>query len=150
MSSALEAVAEVAGVLGLGDRGNAASATPFWFISMIEGGLPVSALDRVSGLLAPADAAFRFRIVPKATLARRRKHADERLTAEESGKVARAARVWAFAREVWGSDEAAREFLFRPHPLLEGRRPVDVALATELGGQLVEDLLGQLRYGSAA
>ena len=68
----------------------------------------------------------------------------------ESGRRARAARVWAFAREVWGGDEEARGFMLRPHAILDGRRPLDVALATEPGGQLVEDLLGRLKYGSAA
>lgn len=150
MSAATEAITEVADVLGLRNRARRAGASPLWFITMIEDGLPVSALDRVSDLLAPANPAFRFRIVPKATLARRKKQTDERLSAEESGRLARVAKVWAFAREIWGDDEAARGFLFRPHPLLNGRRPVDVALATELGGQLVEDLLGRLKYGSAA
>lgn len=54
------------------------------------------------------------------------------------------------AREVWGSDEAARAFLFRPHPMLEGRRPIDVVLANEFGRSLVEGILGRLQYGSAA
>ena len=63
--------------------------------------------------------------------------------------MARLASVWALAREVWGSDEAARDFLFRPHPMLEGRAPVDVVLANEFGRPLVEGILGRLQYGSA-
>ncbi len=34
--------------------------------------------------------------------------------------------------------------------MLEGRRPVDVVLATDMGARLVEDILGRLKYGSAA
>jgi len=51
---------------------------------------------------------------------------------------------------VWGSDDAARAFLFRPHPMLEGQRPIDVVLANEFGRPLVEGILGRLQYGSAA
>jgi hypothetical protein len=34
--------------------------------------------------------------------------------------------------------------------VLTGRRPIDVILGTELGARLVEQILGRLRYGSAA
>ena len=72
------------------------------------------------------------------------------LSPDEGAKVARLAEVWAMARDVWGDDAAARAFLFRPHPMLEGERPVDVVLATEFGRPLVEGILGRLQYGSAA
>ena len=63
--------------------------------------------------------------------------------------MARLAEVWAFACEVWGGEGEARDFLFRAHPLLEGRRPVDVVLANEFGRPLVDGILGRLQYGSA-
>lgn len=115
-------------------------------------GLPLSALEHVVRSVAPQDRAFAFRLVPRATLARRRVAVGgkaARLSADEGAKVARLAEVWAFARDVWGGDEAARDFLFRPHPLLDGRRPVDVVLESELGRPLVENILGGLKYGSA-
>ena len=117
--------------------------------AQVERGLPLSALDRVIRLVAPEDAGFPHRLIPKATLARRRA-AQARLTPEESAKVARLAEIWALARATWGSDAAAREFLFRPHAMLEGRPPVDVVLASEFSRPLVEGILGRLRYGSAA
>lgn len=40
-------------------------------------------------------------------------------------------------------------FLFSSHQLLEGRRPIDVAIENELSGQFVKNLLGALQYGSA-
>ena len=73
-----------------------------------------------------------------------------RLSAEEGSRVARLAAVWDLALEVWGSEDAARAFLFRPHPLLDGRLPVDVVLTNEFGRPLVEGILGSLQYGSAA
>jgi putative toxin-antitoxin system antitoxin component (TIGR02293 family) len=53
------------------------------------------------------------------------------------------------ALEVWGSTEAAREFMFAAHPLLHHRRPVDIVLESELGRPVVEGILGRLQYGSA-
>ncbi|WP_414630701.1 antitoxin Xre/MbcA/ParS toxin-binding domain-containing protein [Brevundimonas sp. UBA875] len=51
---------------------------------------------------------------------------------------------------VWGGDVAARGFLFRPHAMLENQAPMTVAIGSELGAELVCDILGRLRYGSAA
>lgn len=141
-------------VLGLRIKG---PLLPTSLMHEVEKGFPLTALDRVAKAVAPDDAQFAFRMVSRATLARRRKalivarHAAEaRLSADESARVARLAGVWALAREVWGSDAEARAFLFRPHPILEGRRPIDVVLANEFGRPLVEGILGRLQYGSAA
>jgi putative toxin-antitoxin system antitoxin component (TIGR02293 family) len=144
MVSEANVVAEVLGIRGRG------AATPFDLMARIEGGLPVAALDRVAGAVAPKDAEFRHRLVPKATLARRKRAKRARLTVEESGRLARIAGIWAHARAVWKDDEAARAFLFRSHPMLEGRRPIDAAVSTELGGDLVDRILGGLEHGSAA
>ena len=130
---------------------------PMSLMHEVEKGLPLTALDRVAKAVAPGDAGFLFRMVSRATLARRRKAlattrtaTAARLSAEESARVARLAAVWALAREVWGGEAEARAFLFRPHPMLEGRRPIDVVLANEFGRPLVEGILGGLQYGSAA
>jgi putative toxin-antitoxin system antitoxin component (TIGR02293 family) len=131
------------------------SAWPTSLMDEVEKGLPLTALERVAKAVAPDDAAFAYRMVARATLGRRRRarrHAGSaaasRLSSEEGARVARLAGVWTIAREVWGSDEAARRFLFEPHPLLENRRPVDVVLANELGRPLVEGILERRQYGS--
>lgn len=125
-------------------------------MSAVGEGLPLTSLDRVVLSVAPADRKFAFRIVARATLARRRKatmaakdRADGRLSAEEGTRLARLAAVWALALEVWGGDDAARRFMFDAHPLLHGRCPVDVVLESELGRPVVEGILGRLQYGSA-
>ena len=143
MISEPNAVAEVLGIRG------ALESTAFQLIARIEGGLPVAALDRLASAVAPKDAEFRHRLVPKATLARRKRAKRARLTVEESDRVARIAGLWAHARAVWKDDDAARAFLFRPHPMLQGRRPIDAAVSTELGADLVDRILGGLEYGSA-
>ncbi|AOZ04379.1 hypothetical protein BKK81_33085 (plasmid) [Cupriavidus sp. USMAHM13] len=86
-----------------------------------------------------------FRIVPEATFKRRR----DRLSPDESEKTERLARVFATALYVWDDEADARDFLNTPHPLLEGRRPLDVAM-TELGARRVEELLAKLFYGLPA
>ena len=61
----------------------------------------------------------------------------------------RVARVFDRARAVWKSEDDARRFLTTPHMLLDGRTPMDVALKTDEGARVVEEVLGKLEYGTA-
>ncbi len=140
------ALTSVADVLGL--PGKAAPVSPIGLVARIEDGLPIVTLDRVAALFAPNDSQFKYRLVPKATYERRK--GKNVLSAEEGTRVARLARVWGLAVEVWGDETEAREFLFRPHAMLEDRRPVDVVIQNEIGAELVLDILQGLKYGSAA
>ena len=115
--------------------------------SLIEKGLPVAALDRLADSVAPGDARFKFRIIPNATLERRRKSATKRLTSEEGDRLARLAKVFSFALDIYREPERARDFLGRPHPMLDGKAPLDVVLATSPGADLVINLLGRAAYG---
>src|SRR5260370_4329370 len=118
------------------------------FLDLVGRGLPVSSLERVVGSVAPADRSLKYRIVPKPSFARRK--ANKRLSAPESVRVARLASVWANAVRIWKSEDAARDFLYRNHPLLQGRRPIDLVLKNEIGGRIVQDVLGRLAHGSPA
>jgi putative toxin-antitoxin system antitoxin component (TIGR02293 family) len=147
MATISDPVSEVLGIRAYG---------PLPLMSAVEKGLPLASLDRVVRSVAPSDNKFAFRIVARATLARRRRalatakgRAEGRLSAEEGTRLARLASVWAMALDVWGNGEAARQFMFEAHPLLHGRRPVDIVLENELGRPIVEGILGRLRYGSA-
>jgi putative toxin-antitoxin system antitoxin component (TIGR02293 family) len=86
-----------------------------------------------------------YRIIPEATYKRRRAS----LSVEESERAERLARVYATAQYVWNSDDDARAFLHAPHPMLQGRTPLDVSMS-ELGARRVEELLWKLYYGIAA
>ena len=116
----------------------------------IEAGLPVAALDRLADSVAPNDPRFKFRLIPKATLERWRKSPLQRLTSEEGDRLARLAKVFSFALDLYHVPEKAREFLGRPHPMLDGKPPLDVALATGPGADLVINLLGRAAYGGGA
>ncbi len=135
-------VAELLGV----KAGRKTSFTHLDLAEAIQKGFPVSTVERILLRIAPDDRRFRDRLIPRATLARRVKS----LSPPESDRLARLARLWALAVDVWGTDSEALRFLAEPHPMLEGRVPRDVAVETEIGARAVEDLLGRLKYGSAA
>ncbi|MBY4947261.1 DUF2384 domain-containing protein [Cupriavidus respiraculi] len=113
----------------------------------IREGLPMSALRKGAAKIGRSDAERRAlvsRIVPTAASGPRR-----RLTPEESGQTERLARTFATTALVWCNEEDAREFFYTPHPLLQGCRPVDLAMS-ELGARRVEHLLFRLLHGLPA
>ena len=114
-------------------------------IDAVAEGLPFNAADELSAALAPKDPAFRYQLVPKATYARRK--LAQRLSPQESERLVRLSRVWGLALEIWREEDAARQFLWSPHMLLQGRSPLDVSMASELGGKKVEELMGQIIAG---
>lgn len=81
-------------------------------------------------------------LVPPASFKRRKGV----LSVHESERVERLARLYATALDVWGDEEDARQFLFNPHALLNGKKPIEMAF-TELGVRQVEHILEKLRYG---
>ena len=112
----------------------------------VQKGLPVSALDKFAGRVSPEDARrFTYRVVPKPTLERRRKE-KQPLSTEESDRLARIAKVFAFALEVFRDDAKVRRFLDSPHPMLDDKAPLEIALATGLGADAVINLLGRAAY----
>jgi putative toxin-antitoxin system antitoxin component (TIGR02293 family) len=141
-------LAELAGMLGISGRDNRPPG-PVEIMDRIQEGLPVGALYSVSTQIAPDDKQFVFRIVPKASLARRKSQLKP-LTGDESNRLARLAGVWSIAMSVWHDMDDARSFLFHPHMMLDDRRPIDCVIESEIGADLVKDILGRLVYGTAA
>ena len=112
----------------------------------VEKGLPVSALDNFAARVSPDDARrFSYRVVPKPTLERRRRD-KQPLSVEESDRLARIAKVFAFGLEVFRDEAKTRSFLDRPHPMLDDRPPLEIALATGPGADAVINLLGRAAY----
>jgi putative toxin-antitoxin system antitoxin component (TIGR02293 family) len=128
---------------------HAAGASLLAMSARIEHGFPLESLARVSRMIAPDDNRFETRIVPAGTLKRRRRDRKP-LTPVESERLQRVARVWAAAVDVFKTEDLARQFLTRPHPMLEHQAPLDVALRNTPGLEAVESLLGRAKYGSAA
>lgn len=130
------------------------SAGTMTLLDEVSRGLPVSAVDELAARIAPGERTFKFHLVSKASYARRlgsgAGFGAATLSRAESERVTRLSRLWAFAVEVWGDADGARRFLRKPHMFLDGKSPLDVALSSELGGRMVEDILGRLAFGSAA
>ncbi len=140
---ATQAAATVETLLGVNANvGN----TRLGLANSILSGLPVSALDRLADAVAPDDARFKFRLIPKATLERRKKSATRLLTSVEGDRLARLAKVYVFALDIYKDSKNAREFLDRPHAMLDGKPPLDVALETGPGADAVINLLGRIAY----
>jgi putative toxin-antitoxin system antitoxin component (TIGR02293 family) len=134
----------LATLLGIKSR---AQETTLSLAASVEKGLPVSALDKFAGRIAPGDVrGFAHRVVPKPTLERRRRQ-KQHLTTDESDRLARIAKVFAFGLEVFRDEAKVRDFLNRPHPMLDDRIPLELALATGPGADAVVNLLGRAAYG---
>lgn len=136
----------VAESLGL----KAASGSPLAVVNQIKSGLPLSSLERLAKAISPGDRTFIYRFVPRSTLVRRKGTNKPRLSVDEGNRVASVAKVWEFALEIYGDAEKARQFLHRKHPMLEGQPPLDVAIDTGLGADIVINLLGRAAYGGGA
>ncbi len=113
----------------------------------IRRGLPIGAIQHVldSGRLSLAE--MDRVVLPRKTLANRRKVGT--LTAEQSDRLVRVARILAMAEETFGSQDKAGAWLRRPTTVLADERPLDL-LDTDEGAREVETLLGRIAHGIAA
>lgn len=111
---------------------------------IVRAGLPKASLQMVARhAVKEGDSATElvYSVVPSATFKRR-----DRLSPDESERTERLARVIALAEAAWDDEDEARAFLNRPHPLLDGETPLNVA-RTELGARRVERLLYEAEHG---
>ena len=130
-------------VLGL-----AASSDPAQFLTVhVAEGFQSRVLDRVQRQIAPGDKAFWTTVIPKATLDRQKKRG--RLSAQNSDRVYDIARVWAATLEVFKDKDAARQFVHRPHMLLNNQSPIDVAMISSAGADQVVTLINRAAAGVA-
>lgn len=116
-------------------------------VPLVRQGLPVAAAEFVldSGRLTLAE--LDRIVLPRKTLANRRKHG--RLTPEQSDRLMRVAAVLASAEETFGSMAKAGAWLRRPTTALDGEAPLEL-LDTDAGVRAVESLLGRISHGIAA
>ena len=118
------------------------------WVQALQAGLPTGTADALLawGALSQ-DELFRL-VIPRRTLAKRRQTGGT-LTAEESDRLARVARVLTRAEDVFGEPEKSRRWLRKPNRGLGGNVPLEL-LATEAGSRLVEQALGRIEHGIAA
>jgi putative toxin-antitoxin system antitoxin component (TIGR02293 family) len=103
-------------------------------------------LDKVAflSLMAPGPGAERARDAANRALQQ------TRALKERPELMERVNQVWPVALEVWGDETSAVDFLFRHHAMLMDARPIDAILDRPDGARTVNEILGRLRYGSAA
>lgn len=87
-------------------------------------------------------------VIPLRTLKHRRQR-QESLSAEESDRLARVARLWEFAVKVFGDQDKARRWLTKPKIRFEERTPLSMTRSSA-GGDAVEEMLGQIEEGMFA
>jgi putative toxin-antitoxin system antitoxin component (TIGR02293 family) len=113
---------------------------------LVRKGLPASAVTALAERLDVGSIALSQKLgIPQRTLARRLNQ-QSRLTAAESDRTVRLARVYATAIEMIGDEQKAVQWLLAPNRALGGERPLD-RLDTDLGTRDVEDILGRIAYG---
>jgi len=113
---------------------------------LIRQGLPSGSLLVLGKKLDLKNAALSETLgIPQRTLTRRLSR-HSRLTAAESDRTVRLARVYATAVEMIGNAHKAAQWLRTQNRALGGAVPID-CLDTELGAREVENILGRIAYG---
>jgi putative toxin-antitoxin system antitoxin component (TIGR02293 family) len=114
--------------------------------NLVRKGLPSSSLIVLGEKLDLKNAALSQKLgIPQRTLTRRLSR-HSRLTAAESDRTVRMARVYATAVEMIGNAAKAAAWLRTPNRALGGKIPID-QLDTDLGTREVENILGRIAYG---
>ena len=115
-------------------------------IDLIRRGLPAESIDYVASLLSLSRASLLDAIKIPASTVERRLRTGEVLSAEESDRVSRVAKVLRRAVEVFGDDAQGRAWMNDAIPALRGKTPLSL-LDTMEGYELVTNTLGRIEYG---
>lgn len=135
----LETARALGGTAVLGDEITSGPA----FVHQIEEGLPTRVLAQLKEYSHLSDADLTA-VIPRRTFASFR--ASQRLTPEQSDRVARTAGIAALAQRVFGGPEIARDWLLAPNAAL-GHQPPLRMLRTGSGARLVEAVLIRIEHG---
>lgn len=117
-------------------------------LESVEAGVP---LDTVSSFVSASGVQLKdiYDIVIPARTLKHRRSRKEPLSRDESDKLARLVRVFDQAVTVFGEIEQARRWLNKPKKRFDERTPLQM-LRTDLGGRMVEEMLGQIDEGMFA
>jgi len=150
MATAHEREDQIFAILGIKRRRGRTVARDLSVALMVRSGLPLSSFEAVvSHAQVPSKELSAVVAISPRTLQRRAKAKYRLLDREESDRLARVARLYAFAGEVLGSDDAARTWMLTKNRSLDDVRPFDL-LDTESDAREVEDALGRIAHGVIA
>ncbi len=115
------------------------------FIALINEGFPFLSLDHFSSRInMPLGDLAVVLMINQRTLARRKKTGQ--LLPVESDRLARLAKILAYAIEVLGTQKKASRWLQKSNHALKMRPPIQL-LDTDIGSVEVENLLGRIDHG---
>ena len=116
-------------------------------IEAVRAGLPAKALDHVlkdwAKQLSQGDV---YRVVGRARTLQRKRTRGTSLSADESDRLVRLARILVRAEEALGDEEKARCWLTEENRALGGDRPLSL-LDSDAGTLAVERVLGRIEHG---
>jgi putative toxin-antitoxin system antitoxin component (TIGR02293 family) len=117
-------------------------------LDSVEAGLPLTA---IADFVANSGLQFKdiYEVVIPARTLKHRRDRKETLNLDESDKFARLVRVYDLTVKVFGDKEKALRWLNREKHRFDERTPLQM-LRTEVGGRLVENMLGQIEHGMFA
>ncbi len=142
----MEAVLRISELLGGARVLGGTIRSSFDLDDAIRRGLPFAAFERVRATIGLGAAEAIAMIASSSRTMARRKARRQRLSVTESDRLARLARVYARAVEVFEDEEKARRWLHKPNRSLGGRIPLK-AMDTDIGAVEVERVLGRLEHG---
>ncbi len=115
-------------------------------LATIKAGLPPRAIAALAKRAGVARTVILQKLdISESTLARRTR-TRQKLTIQESDRLVRMARIYAYATEVFSSEEKARRWMQHPIRALNFTPPFDY-LDTEEGARQVEAALSHLEHG---
>ncbi len=120
--------------------------TPAQLVTLIREGLPANILPTIATELSMDRSAVAKVVGISGRTLSRRIASHSRLTADESDRMVRLARVLALANETLGDRAKASRWLQTPNRVLDGNTPFEL-LDTDAGVQSVETVLGRIAYG---
>ena len=117
-------------------------------LETVEAGVPVAT---ITSFVAASGMQLKdiYEVVIPARTLKHRKSRKEPLTPDESDKLVRLVRVYDQAVRVLGETEKALYWLSEPKRRFDRRTPIQM-LRTDLGGRMVEEMLGQIYHGMFA
>lgn len=117
-------------------------------LKSVEAGVPV---ETMANFVSASGVQFKdiYDIVIPARTLKHRRSRKQSLSPDESDKLARLIRIFDQAVSVFGDIDQARKWLNGPKKRFEERTPLQM-LRTDLGGRMVEEMLGQIDEGMFA
>jgi putative toxin-antitoxin system antitoxin component (TIGR02293 family) len=115
-------------------------------VALIRAGLPATAFEATAEALALTvdELATKLGVSPRTIRDQRQRKV--RLSAENTEKLVRVARIQTLGRTLFSTDDGVADWLRTPAPALHGTKPIDL-LDTDTGAREIEAVLHGMAFG---